>query len=95
MLESIGNRIPETAELYHSLVGCNVLSACDMKDGYWNVGLDEESMRLTAFCSEAGSWCWRCLPQGMVSSGPYFQTWMERLLRRHNMLAGRAHYRYS
>ena len=28
----------------------------------------------------------------MVSSGPYFQTWVERLLRRHNILAGQCQF---
>ena len=42
---------------------------------------------VTAFGSEMGSWCWKCLPQGMVSSGPYFQAWCERLFRKYNVLA--------
>ena len=28
----------------------------------------------------------------MVSSGPYFQTWVERLFRRHGILAGHEHF---
>ena len=60
-LESIANRIPETTELYPRLVDCVWLSATDLQDGYWNCPLEEESERLTAFVSEAGTWCWRCL----------------------------------
>ena len=56
--------------------------------GYWHVYLDEPSKRLTAWGSEQSQWVWKCLPQGMVSSGPYFQSWVERLFRRHNILAG-------
>ena len=87
-LESIANRIPDTAEIFQRLKHANLLSVCDLCNGYWNVSLDEKSKRLTAWGSEQSQWVWRCLPQGMVSSGPYFQTWVERLFRRHGILAG-------
>lgn len=87
-LESIANRIPDTNEVFQRLKHAKLLSVCDLSNGYWNVGLDEHSKRLTAFGSEQSQWVWRCLPQGMVSSGPYFQMWVERLFRRHNILAG-------
>ena len=87
-LESIANRIPDTAEIFQRLKHAKLLSVCDLCNGYWNVSLDEQSKRLTAWGSEQSQWVWKCLPQGMVSSGPYFQTWVERLFRRHGILAG-------
>ena len=87
-LESIANRIPDTTEVFQRLKHAKMLSVCDLSNGYWNVGLDPQSKRLTAFGSEQSQWVWKCLPQGMVSSGPYFQSWVERLFRRHNILAG-------
>lgn len=87
-LESIANRIPDTTEIFQRLKHAKMLSVCDLCNGYWNVSLDEQSKRLTAWGSEQSQWVWRCLPQGMVSSGPYFQSWVERLFRRHNILAG-------
>ena len=87
-LQSIANRIPDTAEIFQRLKHAKMLSVCDLCNGYWNVSLDEKSKRLTAWGSEQSQWVWKCLPQGMVSSGPYFQSWVERLFRRHNILAG-------
>ena len=86
-LESIANRMPECTEIFMALKGAKYLACFDLENGYWNVALDEKSKRLTAFGSEMGSWVWKCLPQGMVSSGPYFQAWCERLFRKYNILA--------
>jgi len=86
-LEPIANRLPECTEIFMALKGAKYLACFDLENGYWNVALDEKSKRLTAFGSEMGSWCWKCLPQGMVSSGPYFQAWCERLFRKYNVLA--------
>ena len=86
-LESIANRMPDCTEIFMALKHAKFLSSFDLENGYWNVSLDESSKRLTAFGSEMGSWVWKCLPQGMVSSGPYFQAWCERLFRRYNILA--------
>ena len=63
-------RTAETKELKSArMKNAKFLSGFDMENGYWNVALDGKSKRLTAFGSECGSWMWRCLPQGMVSSG--------------------------
>ena len=86
-LENIANRLPECTEIFSELKNARYLSGFDMENGYWNVALDEKSKRLTAFGSECGSWMYKCLPQGMVSSGPYFQAWCERLFRRYNILS--------
>ena len=50
-----------------STAHAKLLSVCDLCNGYWNVSLDEQSKRLTAWGSEQSQWVWRCLPQGMVS----------------------------
>ncbi len=65
-LLSIANRIPDTTEVFQRLKHAILLSVCDLSNGYWNVGLDEQSKRLTAFGSEQSQWVWKCLPQGMV-----------------------------
>ena len=51
-LESIANRIPDTTEVFQRLKHAKMLSVCDLSNGYWNVGLDPQSKRLTAFGSE-------------------------------------------
>ena len=86
-LVNIGNRMPEISEIFLELKNAKFLSGFDLENGYWLVGLDEKSKRLTAFGSEYGSWMWRCLPQGMVNSGLYFQAWCERLFRKYGILA--------
>ena len=79
-----------------------MINVFDVKDGYWNCPLfyDEtdpdsarnNSRRLTAFQSECGEWQFKCLPQGLSCSGPYFQAWLTRIFRKYNIVLGHGHY---
>ena len=74
------------------------INVFDVKDGYWNCPLfyDEtdpdsarnNSRRLTAVQSECGEWQFKCLPQGLSCSGPYFQAWLTRIFRKYNIVLG-------
>eukprot|EP01050_Picozoa_sp_SAG11_P012054 SAG11_NODE_1316_length_5219_cov_47.375708_5_plen_179_part_00 len=46
--------IPEVGEMYAKLRHAKYISTLDLKNGYWNAGLDEESKPLTAFATEYG-----------------------------------------
>ena len=58
----------------------------DLKNGYWNAGLDEESRPLTAFATKLGLHEYNVVPQGLVCSAAFFQHWVEAKLRRHGVL---------
>ena len=73
--------------------GAKVISVFDVKDGYWACPLDESSIPLTAFQSECGAWVWKCLPQGLSCSGPYFHSWLTRVYRKYNIVIDQTRYR--
>ena len=82
-LITVANQLPEASALFEMLKDAKVINVFDVRDGYWNCPLfyDEtdpdcernNSRRLCAFQSECGEWMFKCLPQGLSVSGPYFQ----------------------
>ena len=75
--------------MFEHLRDAVLISLFDVRDGYWICPISKESMPLTAFQSECGEWMWKCLPQGMSCSGPYYQAWLGRLSRRSPPVLGR------
>ena len=69
-----------------------VISVFDVKDGYWACPLDESSIPLIAFQSECGAWVWKCLPQGLSCSGPYFNAWLTRIYRKYKIVIDQTQY---
>eukprot|EP01050_Picozoa_sp_SAG11_P029383 SAG11_NODE_8252_length_1040_cov_1.263549_1_plen_124_part_10 len=72
--------------MYEKLRRAKYISTLDLKNGYWNAGLDEESRPLTAFATEFGLYEYNVVPQGLVCSAAFFQHWVEAKLRRHGVL---------
>ena len=87
-LRNIANQMPEASMLFDYLRDAKVISVFDVKDGYWNCPLDEESQDLVAFSSECGEWKWRCLPQGLSVAAQFFQSWLTRLYRKYSIVIG-------
>ena len=50
-----------------------MFSTVDVKNGFWQVELDDDSSRLTTFNSPFGRFCWRRLPFGLCSAPEEFQ----------------------
>ena len=84
------------------LKDAKVINVFDVRDGYWNCPLfyDEtdpdcernNSRRLCAFQSECGEWMFKCLPQGLSVSGPYFQAWLTRIFRKYDIVMNQTKY---
>jgi len=72
--------------MYEKLRSANYISTLDLKNGYWNAGLTEESKHLTAFSTEFGTYEYNVVPQGLVCSAAHFQKWVETKLRHHGIL---------
>ena len=72
--------------MYAKLRHAKYISTLDLKNGYWNAGLDEESKPLTAFATEYGCYEYNVIPQGLISSASFFQSWVEAKLRRYGVL---------
>ena len=84
--EPFQHPIPDVNSMYEKLRRAKYISTLDLKNGYWNAGLDEESRPLTAFATEFGLYEYNVVPQGLVCSAAFFQHWVEAKLRRHGVL---------
>ena len=65
--------MPVLEEVLHELKDAKVFSKADLASGYWQVKLDEESKRLTAFQTPFGRFQYRRLPFGLCASAEIFQ----------------------
>jgi hypothetical protein len=71
-------RIEETLDHLH---GAKYFSCLDLKSGYWQMGLEEESKPLTAFSiGSLGFYEFNVLPFGLSNSPASFQRLMERCM---------------
>ena len=91
-IHGMANYLPEACVIFEYLRGAKVISVFDVKDGYWACPLDESSIPLTAFQSECGAWVWKCLPQGLSCSGPYFNAWLTRIYRKYKIVIDQTQY---
>ena len=66
-------RIPTIQEIASELVGKKVFSTLDLKDGYWQVGLDEESSLLCTINTPFGRYRFTIMPFGLKSASENFQ----------------------
>ena len=85
-VDAVQHHIPDVHAMYEKLRHAKYVSTLDLKNGYWNAGLTEESKHLTAFSTEFGTYEYNVVPQGLVCSAAHFQKWVETKLRRHGIL---------
>jgi len=85
-VEAVQHHIPDIHTMYEKLRNAKYVSTLDLKNGYWNAGLTENSKHLTAFSTEYGTWEYNVVPQGLICSAAHFQKWVETKLRRHGIL---------
>ena len=78
--------MPEVGATQEKLRGAKFLTTLDMKDGYWNAGVDKDSQDLLSFSTPWGTFSYQVVPQGLISSAAWFQNWTENKLRKHGVL---------
>ena len=66
-------RIPTAQEISSKLAGKKVFSTLDLKDGYWQVELDEQSSMLCTFSTPFGRYRFTRMPFGLASASEVFQ----------------------
>ena len=71
---------PLIDEIINSLGGCNYFSTVDLKDGFWQIPLTEETKKYTAFVLPFGLYEFNVLPFGWKNSPPKFQRIMDIVL---------------
>jgi len=75
-------------DIYHKLAKAKFFSVVDLKKGYWQIPLDEESSYLTTFNTPFGRFRFTRVPFGITVSGDAFQRKIDSVYNRLNMVTG-------
>lgn len=71
--------IPTVEELALKLKGKSMFTVLDLKEGFYHVPLDKESMKLCTFITPFGKYCFKRLPFGLNVSPEVFQRVNEKM----------------
>ena len=72
--------MPKLDTIVHHLLHARCFAKGDKVNGYWQVLLEENSRKFTAFDSPVGAYEHCYMPQGHCNSGPWFQKCSEGIL---------------
>ena len=79
--------IPHQTELLDQLRGAKFFSALDLASGYYQLEMESESRKYTAFPTPYGLYQWKVMPMGLTNAPAIFQTAMNQILKDH-IIAG-------
>lgn len=71
---------PIIDDIVNLFSGCNFFTKIDLKDGFWQIGLTEDTRQFSAFVTPFGHFEWTRLPFGWKNSPSLFQRRMNDLL---------------
>lgn len=72
--------MPRIEELIDRLQGCKFFTSLDLKSGYYQIKMKEDSVQKTAFITEDGHYEFLRLPFGLANAPSTFQQMMNRVL---------------
>ena len=72
--------LPNIRDIFDHLGKASIFSTLDLRSGYWQVPLDEESKAKTAFVCHRGQFMFNVLPFGVVNAPSQYQRLMEKVL---------------
>ena len=73
--------LPIIDDLFMDLLEASIMSKLDAESGYYQIAMDEESRKFTAFGCEFGLFEWTRMPMGLKNAGATFQRAMDKLLK--------------
>ena len=78
--------LPRFQEALESLVGAGQFSCLDLKSGFWQIKMDEQSKQYTTFTvGNLGFYECDCMPFGLCNMPAMFQRLMQNCLRELNL----------
>lgn len=72
--------IPRIDDSLDALGGAKCFSTLDLASGYWQVELDEEAKKKSAFVVRGGLYSWKVMPFGLCNAPSTFERLMEQVL---------------
>ena len=76
-----GYPMPRIQDILDSLSGCSYFTLVDLKAGYHQIPVDEESIPITAFVTHQGLYEYTRMPFGLKVAPAVFQRCMNEMLR--------------
>ena len=68
--------IPRIDDSLDALGGSKWFSTLDLASGYWQVELDEDAKKKSAFVVRGGLYCWNVMPFGLTNAPSTFERLM-------------------
>ncbi|KAL0431024.1 UNVERIFIED_CONTAM: Enzymatic polyprotein [Sesamum radiatum] len=81
ILEFDGYYIPSREHLIDCIKGAKVFSKFDCKSDFYQIKMENESKKFTAFSTPQGQYIWNVLPMGLANAPQIFQRKMDNLFK--------------
>ncbi|KAL0448142.1 UNVERIFIED_CONTAM: Enzymatic polyprotein [Sesamum latifolium] len=81
ILEFDGYYIPSREHLIDCIKGEKVFSKFDCKSGFYQIKMESESKKFTAFSTPQGQYIWNVMPMGLANAPQIFQRKMDNLFK--------------